>query len=74
MVFLAIQTYGWSLQGLTQAGSGFGWLRAALILYGARDGARAKDGAVAQGMIFDTNSSIACNKTSFKSSSLSPNA
>ena len=39
---------------------------------GARDGAKAKDGAVARGVIFDSNSALACNKASFRSSSSSP--
>ena len=68
MVFLAMQTYGWSL---AQAVSKRKWVclwQAALVV----DGARAKDGAVAQGMIFYSNSSIACNKASFRSSSSLP--
>ena len=42
MVFLAMQNYGWSLQGLAQVGIGFGWQQAMLVIDGARDGARAK--------------------------------
>ena len=35
-----------------------------LVVDQARDRARAKDGAVAQGVIFNSNSSLACNKAS----------
>ena len=33
------------------------------------DGAKAKGGAVARGIIFDSNSALACNKALFRSSS-----
>ena len=43
------------------------------VVDGARDRARAKDGAVAQGVIFDSNSSLAFNIALFRLSSSSPN-
>ena len=43
MVFLATQTYEWSLYGLVQAENEFGWRQAMLVVDGARDGARPKD-------------------------------
>ena len=69
MVFLTKQYMGGTW---CRRGSGFGWWQVVLVVDGARDGARAKDGAVARGMIFDSNSSLACNKALFISSSLSP--
>ena len=42
-MFLAMETYGWSLQVLSQAGSGFGWQRVVLVV----DGVRSKTGVVA---------------------------
>ena len=41
------------------------WL-AALVVDEVQERARVKDGAVARGMIFDSNSSLACNKASFR--------
>ena len=74
VVFWQHKLTGGACRGLVQARSGFGWQQVVLVVDRARDRTRAKEGAVAQGVIFDSNSSLACNKTSFRSSSLSPNA
>ena len=59
-MFLTMQI--WVDLVIAQAEGGFGWWWGALVLDRTRDGARAKHGAVAQGMIFDSISSLACNK------------
>ena len=62
---------------MAQAGSEFGWWWAAFVVDGARarwSQRRTKDGAVVRGVIFNSNSSFACNKASFRSSSSLPDA